>query len=78
MILVCTYRGSEGRNRVFDVLVNGEKVATQTLEYHPSELFDFEYPLPEQLTRGKDRITGRFQAHADATAGSVFGVRVVQ
>lgn len=78
VILVCTYRGSEGRNRVFDVVVNGEKVATQTLEYHPSELFDFEYPLPEQLTRGKERITVKFQAHTDATAGSVFDVRVVQ
>lgn len=78
VILVCTYRGSEGRSRVFDVLVNGEKVATQTLEDHPVELFDFEYPLPEKLTRGKDRITVKFQAHADATAGSVFDVRAVQ
>jgi hypothetical protein len=78
VILVCTYRGSEGRNRVFDVLVNGEKVAIQTLENHPVELFDFEYPLPEVLTRGKDRITVKFQAHADAIAGTVFDVRVVQ
>jgi len=78
VILVCTYRGSEGRSRMFDVLVNGEKVATQTLENHPVELFDFEYPLPERLTRGKDRITVRFQAHADATAGSVFDLRTVQ
>ncbi len=78
VILVCTYRGSEGRSRVFDVLVNGERVATQALENHPVELFDFEYPLPEQFTRGKDRITVKFQAHTDATAGSVFDVRVVQ
>jgi len=78
VILVCTYRGSEGRSRMFDVLVNGEKVATQTLENHPVELFDFEYPLPERLTHGKDRITVMFQAHADATAGSVFDLRTVQ
>jgi hypothetical protein len=78
MTLVCTYRGSEGRRRSFDILVDGEKVATQSLEIHPGELFDFEYPLPESVTRGKTRITVKFQAHADATAGSVFDVRVIQ
>jgi len=76
--LVCTYRGSEGRPRSFDVLVDGEKIATQTLEIHPGELFDFEYPLPEQLTRGKDRITVKFQSRPNAMVGSVFDVRVAQ
>jgi len=76
--LVCTYRGSEGRPRSFDVLVDGEKIATQTLEIHPGELFDFEYPLPEQLTRGKERITVKFQSRPNAMAGSVFDVRVAQ
>src|SRR5262249_62002005 len=76
--LICTYRGSEGRPRSFDVLVDGEKIATQTLEIHPGELFDFEYPLPEQLTRGKERITVKFQSLPNAMAGSVFLMRVVQ
>jgi DUF1680 family protein len=78
LTLVCTYRGSEGRPRSFDVLVDGEKIATQTLEIHPGELFDFEYPLPEQLTRGKERITVKFQSRPNAMAGSVFDVRVAQ
>ncbi|HZS03548.1 MAG TPA: beta-L-arabinofuranosidase domain-containing protein [Blastocatellia bacterium] len=76
--LVCTYRGSEGRLRSFDVIVEGEKVATQTLEIHPGELFDFEYPLPEALTRGRQRITVKFQARPDSIAGSLFDVRVAQ
>jgi hypothetical protein len=58
--------------------VDGEKVATQTLEIHPTEFFDFEYPLPESLTRGKERITVKFQAHPEAIAGAVFDVRIVQ
>jgi hypothetical protein len=78
LTLVCTYRGSEGRLRSFDILVDGEKVATQTLEIHPGELFDFEYPLPEQLTRGKQRVTVKFQAQPNSIAGSVFDVRVAQ
>ena len=33
--LVALYRGSEGRRRVFDVLVDGTPIATETLPYHP-------------------------------------------
>ncbi|MCI0665010.1 MAG: hypothetical protein L0220_28435 [Acidobacteria bacterium] len=78
MTLVCTFRGSEGRLRSFDILVDGEKLTTQTLEIHPSELFDFEYPLPEQLTRGKNRITVKFQPQPNAGIGSLFDLRVAQ
>lgn len=76
--LVCTFRGSEGRLRAFDILVDGEKVATQTLQIHPGELFDYEYPLPERLTRGKERITVRFQPQPDASVGALLDVRVSQ
>jgi hypothetical protein len=75
--LVCTYRGSEGRRRSFDILVDGQKIAGETLEYHPTEFLDKEYPIPEELTRGKDRVTVRLQSHPEATAGSLFDLRVV-
>ena len=73
--LVCTYRGSEGRRRVFDVLVDGQKVATETLAYHPTELLDIEYAVPETLTRGKTRITVKFQPQENAATAAVFEVR---
>jgi DUF1680 family protein len=78
MTLVCTYIGSEGRRRAFDVLVDGEKIATQQLEIHPTELFDVEYKLPEALTKGKTLVTVKFQALPDSTAGSVADVRTVR
>ncbi|MCS7157234.1 MAG: glycoside hydrolase family 127 protein [Blastocatellia bacterium] len=77
VLLVCTYRGSEGPPRVFDIFVEGEKIATERLEIHPTELFDKEYPIPERLTRGKERIVVKFQAHPNAIAGAVFDVRTV-
>ena len=40
--LVATFLGSEGRRREFIVLVDGEQVATDGLEYHPTELLDRE------------------------------------
>jgi len=78
VILMCTYRGSEGRRRGFDVLVDGEKIASELLAYHPTELFDVEYSVPEKFTRGKERVTVRFQSTADAATGAVFEVRTLQ
>jgi hypothetical protein len=75
--LVCAYRGSEGRRRSFDVVVDGQKVASESLEYHPTEQLDREYPLPLDITRGKERVTVRFQAQPQSTAGAVIDVRTV-
>ena len=77
MTLVCTYVGSEGRGRTFDVVVDGVKIATESLANHPTELFDAEYKLPEQLTRGKQTVTVKFQAFPNSTAGSVIDVRLI-
>jgi len=77
IVLVCAYRGSEGRRRAFDVIVEGQKIADETLEYHPTEQLDREYALPAELTRGKSQITVKFQAQAPSTAGAVIDVRTV-
>ncbi len=77
-ILLCTYWGGDV-GRVFDVLVDGRKVATQRLQgARPSEFFDVEIPLTETLTKGKDLVTVRFQAHRGSIAGGVFGIRTLR
>jgi DUF1680 family protein len=78
MTLVCTYRGSGGRRHSFDILVDGEKIATENLQYHPTESFNAEYPLPERLTHGKESVTVKFQARPEAIAGAVLDARIVQ
>ena len=77
MTLVFTYRGAEGRARTFDVLVDGEKIATKTVEYHPTELLDAEYAIPEPLTHGKERVTVKIQAGADTSSASISEIRLV-
>ena len=58
-----TYWGSDGGNRVFDILVDGEKIATQRLENNrPDQFYDEVYAIPAEMTKGKDRVTVRFQA----------------
>ena len=74
-----TYWGDDAGNRVFDLLVDGEKVATQRLNREkPGQFFDVQYPLPATLISGKSRVTVRFQPHPQATAGGVFDCRVVK
>ncbi len=75
--LVCTYRGAAGRRPTFDIYVDGEKIASESLAYHPTETFDVEYVLPESLTRGKDRLTVKFQAQPNSATGAVLDVRLV-
>ena len=77
--LVCTYWGGDAGARVFDILVDQTKLATQTLENNkPNQFFDQTYDLPIRLTRGKTEIRVKFQAHPGHTAGGVFGVRLVK
>ncbi|MCH8686650.1 glycoside hydrolase family 127 protein [Pedomonas mirosovicensis] len=74
LILQATYWGDE-RKRSFDILIDGVKLATQTLNAdHPGEFFTVEYPVPAALVKGKSEIRVRFLPHDRSTAGPVFGV----
>jgi hypothetical protein len=77
LILQATFWGEE-RNKRFDILIDGVRIATQALTgQHPGDFFDVDYPIPPELTRGKESVTVRFQPADDTTrCGPVFGVRV--
>lgn len=76
--LVCSYWGSETGPRNFDILVDGVKIATQSLQNDkPGQFFDVTYAIPEELTRGKTKITVRFQAQHGNIAGGFYGLRVI-
>jgi hypothetical protein len=77
--LLVTSWGSDSGNRVFDVLVENEKLATQRLEGNqPDKFFDVAYAIPPALLAGKETVNVRFQAHPGATAGGVFGARMLK
>lgn len=78
-VLACTYWGSDTGARTFDLLIDGQKIATQTLNLNrPDEFFEVETQIPEQLTRGKQKVTVKFQAHPGSFAGGVFGCAVLR
>jgi DUF1680 family protein len=79
MALLVTYWGSDGGNRVFDILVDGTELATQRLQNNrPGEFYDELYPIPDLLTMGKNKVTVRFHAHPNAWAGGVFKIRTIK
>ena len=76
--LRCVYWGSD-TGRTFRILVDGQVIATEDLEARrPDEYLPVTYPIPETLTRGKDRVTVRFVAKPGSTAGGVFDCRIVR
>lgn len=79
-ILRCTYWGSDDR-RQFEILVDGRQIATQSLTRTRETRDRFitaDYPLPQEATSGKQKVTVRFQPVGNSTAGGVFGCRMLR
>ena len=79
-VVAVTYWGSDSGGRTFDVLADGVRLATQTLDRDdPGRLFVVEYPLARELTAGRESIVVRFQAVDEtSTAGGVFGLATLR
>jgi DUF1680 family protein len=77
LVLQATFWGEE-RDKYFEILVDGQRIATQRLTGdHPGDFFDIDYPIPETLTRGKDVVVVRVQPADDTSrSGPVFGMRI--
>jgi hypothetical protein len=79
MTLNVTYWGSDNGARVFDILVNGQVIATQSLTNSlPGQFFDVQYPIPANLTSNQTQVTVRFQGHPGDTAGGIFGLQMMK
>jgi hypothetical protein len=62
-ILVCDYWGDDHRGRVFDIQVDGQTIATQSLgTFKQSKYYEISYPVPDALVRGKKSVTVKFVA----------------
>lgn len=79
MALVVTYNRDEWQTRTFDILVDNQKIATQTLERRgPVKFFDVEYPIPADLLKGKQKVTVKFIAVPGSEIGAVYGLRTIR
>jgi len=77
--LIATYWGMDNRGRNFDILVDGEKIASVDLnKFKESKFYDIPYKVPASAIGGKTSVTVTFQAKPKNQAGPVFGVRLVK
>lgn len=73
--MIVTYWGSYASGHDFDVLVDGEKIATERLHgKKPGEHYEETYRITEKMTKNKNHVTVRFQSHPESSAGGVFEV----
>ncbi|HLX67619.1 MAG TPA: beta-L-arabinofuranosidase domain-containing protein [Puia sp.] len=74
--LVCDYWGDDHRGRVFDIQVDGQTIATQSLgAFKQSKYYQISYPVPAELVRGKGSVTVKFVARSKQNGvGPVSGV----
>jgi DUF1680 family protein len=79
MTLVVTYNSEEWRTRTFDILIDGQKLASQKVERDlPGRFYDVETPIPAALVAGKTKVTVRFEATNNNEIAAIFGIRMVR
>ena len=77
--LVVDYWGGFPGAKTFDILVNGKVLTTENItNKSDGEFIAIQYDIPAGISKGRNKITVRFQAHQGNTAGPVFGVRIVR
>jgi len=79
--LMCSYWGSDHRGRIFNILIDGQTIATQDLNgFKESKFYEVKYPLPQELVKGKKTVTVKFAArNAGNSVGPIFGtIRMVR
>jgi hypothetical protein len=63
--ILCSYWGDDHRDRLFDIQVDGQTIATQNLgAFKQSKFYDISYPVPPALVRGKQSVTVKFVARS--------------
>ena len=73
--LVVSLRGGKSELANFDVLVDGNIVTSSSAGKEPDAVF----PLPTDLTQGKQSVTVKFAAHpGKSVAGGIYGVRMLR
>lgn len=75
MLLSALYWGEEV-NKNFDVSVEGTRIANERRATSPEKRFvTVDYPIPETLTRGKEKVTVRFETRG--TDAFIYEVRTL-
>jgi DUF1680 family protein len=77
--LAVDYWGGFPGSKTFDILINDKIIATENISgKKDGEFICIMYDIPENLSRGRFRVSVKFQAHPANMAGPVFGIRTIR
>lgn len=80
--LIVTYSSDVRRSAIFEVLVDGTKVAEREVDRRSPEqkieFLDLAADLPPDLLQNKPKITVRFQSKGGGPIPGIFGIRIVR
>ena len=73
------YWGGFTGSKTFDILVDGQLIATENITNKaPGRFIDVSYGIPVDILDGKDKIEVKFVPHEGHRAGPVFTVRTIK
>lgn len=77
--LVVDYWGQDGRNREFDILIDGELLAHEkfSVDNH-NRFFSVTYPIEMRLVEGKNEVSITFRSSDNKIVGPVCSVRTIR
>ena len=79
MALAVEYWGGYSGSKTFDILIDNQVIATQNISnMAPGKFIDVVYTIPENLTKGKEKVSVKFVPHDGHRAGPVFMVRTIK
>ena len=78
--LMIRYWGAEWGNRKFDIYIDDEKLVSEdnSGRWNQSRFQNIEYPIPDSMLKGKQKIRIKFQALPGNIAGAVYYIRLVR
>ena len=76
--LVIDYWGGFPGSKTFDILVNNKLIATENItNKKDGQFISIEYDIPDEISKGRFKVTVKLQAHPGNRAGPVFGLRTI-
>jgi hypothetical protein len=79
--LLVTYFNEQGLPATlgrFEIMVDGQRVATFQPDRAAVGFFDTHYAVPLDLTRGKSKVTVKFDGGTDGRIPAIYGVRMIR
>jgi hypothetical protein len=77
--LAVEYWGGFPGAKTFDILVNDKIIATENISgKKDGQFITVQYDIPEDISKGKSKVTVKFQAQPGNMAGPVFGIRTIR